>query len=84
MPEQEPMTWEEAEWWEKQELCFSANTHIIWCSIALARQEKARAEKAEKERDEAISEDADFWEKKAAKAEDRLAAAEELAKEAGK
>src|SRR3990167_5289885 len=96
MPEPEPMTWKDAEWWEKQETMFAANTHIIKSALALARLEKARAdkvaqqyedagregfiladslrvraEKAEKERDEEISDDADFWEKKAAKAEQR-------------
>jgi len=71
MSERDAMTWKDAEWWEKQELFYSANIHIIWQAIALARQEKARAEKAEKERDEEISEDADFWEKKAAKVEQR-------------
>jgi len=51
---------------------------------ALARQEKARAEKAEQERNEAISEEAHYWEKRTVIAEVRLAAAEELAKAAMK
>ena len=123
-PEYPPMTWEEAEWWEKHKLFFAANIHIIWQAIALARKVKARvdecneelkelrhkcgcrfdnihksklleeclyhaeirecAEKAEKERDEEISKETDFWEKKAAKAEARLAAAGELAEAIGK
>ena len=44
MPEPEPMTWKDAEWWEKQETMFAANTHIIKSALALARLEKARAE----------------------------------------
>ena len=47
MPEPKPMTWEDAEWWEKQETMFAANTHIIKNALALARQEKALREKAE-------------------------------------
>ena len=60
MGEHEPMSWEDAEWWEKHKLFSVPNVHIIRQAIALARQEEARAEKAEKERDEAISEDADY------------------------
>ena len=45
------------------------------------RRTEARAKEAEKERDEEISEETDFWEKKAAKAEARLVAAAAAVKE---
>ena len=54
-----------------------ANKRIEDAFVARILSLEARAEKAEKDRDEAISEETDHWEKRALKAEAQLTAAED-------